>query len=189
MYTELIPYVGLAEVVPYEEILKGVLEEYERSPRGWRILVTKAQGPGHDVYVLRPGGTMAVLKIESLSIPDPVGIGVETASVDRRLRGLAEGGSHPFGFRPVSQEQLGEMFRRTRSRVPSASKLIAEIMREEPMPVRSVGTPVVLEGPVVRLPSTLPPSLVSPRQKELDVLLQHELEKMIRRKYGDSYLR
>jgi len=189
MYTRLIPYTGLAEVVPYEEILKGVLEEYERSPRGWRILVAKAQGPGHDVYVLRPEGTMAVLKMESLSIPDPVGIGVEAASVDGKLRGLAEGGSHPFGFRPVSPELLGRMLRAGSSHPRSASQLIGEIMRQEPMPIGSVGTPVVLEGPVVRLPSTLPRSLVSPRQKELDALLQHELERMVRKKYGDSYLK
>jgi len=179
----------LADVVPYEDVLRGVLEEYERSPKGWRVLVTKAQGPGHDVYFLRPGGTMAVLKMESLSIPDPVGIGVEAASVDGKLKGLAEGGSHPFGFRPVSSELLGKMLRGASSRPQSASQLIGEIMRQEPMPIGSVGTPVVLEGPVVRFPSTLPRSLVSAKQRELDALLQHELERMVRKKYGDSYLR
>ena len=178
----------MTDVASYEDVLRGILNEYERSPRGWRVLVAKAQGPGHDVYVFRPQGTIAVLKMESLSIPNPVGVGVEMESVDQSLRGLAQSGPHPFGFRPVSPDVLGRMLRGQSARTAQPSELIAEIMRQEPVPISSVSTPVVLEGPVVRFPSTLPSSLVPPKQRELDAILRRELERLMRRRYGSSYV-
>ena len=178
-----------SDIVPYEQVLRGILREYEGRPKGWHILVAKAQGMGHDVYVFRPEGTMAVLKIESLSVPNPVGVGVESTDSHEAIRGMAEQGSHPFGFRPIPARVVDRIVRNASKGQSPTSELIADLMRHEPIPVRSATTPLVLEGPVVRLPSTLPTSFSSQRQRDLDHALQWELEKLVRRRYGEPYTR
>jgi hypothetical protein len=176
-----------SDIVPYEQVLHGILHDYEGRPKGWHILVAKAQGLGHDVYVFRPEGTMAVLKVESLSVPNPVGVGIESADSHEAIRDMAEQGSHPFGFRPIPARALDRIVRGASKGQNPTSGLIADLMRHEPIPLRSATTRLVLEGPVVRLPSTLPTSIVSQSQRDLDHALQWELEKLMRRRYGELY--
>jgi len=178
-----------SDIMPYEEVLRGILREYEERPKGWHILVAKAQGLGHDVYVFRPEGTMAVMKVESLSVSNPVGVGVENADSHRAIKYMAEQGSYPFGIRPVPTRALNHIVRSAGMGQGPASEVIAELMKHEPIPVRSANTPLVLEGPVVRLLSTLPTSFSSQSQRDLDQVLQLELEKLVRRKYGEPYTR
>jgi len=177
------------DIVPYEEVLRGILREYEGRPKGWHILVAKAQGLGHDIYVFRPEGTMAVLKVESLSVSNPVGVGIESADSHKAIKGIAEHGSHPFGIRPVPASVLDRIVRSASMGQGPTSEVIAELMKHEPIPVRSANTPLVLEGPVVRLSSTLPTSFSSQSQRDLDQALQLELERLVRRKYGEPYTR
>ncbi|HYA21640.1 MAG TPA: hypothetical protein VEG31_00455 [Thermoproteota archaeon] len=178
-----------SDIVPYDQVLRAILREYEGRPKGWHILVAKAQGLGHDVYVFRPEGTMAVLKIESLSVPNPIGVGIESTDSHEAIRDMAERGSYPFGFRPISPSVLDRIVRNASAGQSPTSELLGDLMRQEPIPVRSATTPLVLEGPVVRFPSTLPTSYSTQSQRDLDIALRWELEKLVRRRYGEPYTR
>jgi|GEM_PF-2773440 len=178
-----------SDIMPYEQVLRGILREYEGRPKGWHILVAKAQGLGHDVYVFRPEGTMAVLKIESLSVPNPVGVGIESADSHEVIRDVAERGSYSFGFRPIPMSVLDRIVRNAGAGQSLTGELFADLMKQEPVPVQSATTPLVLEGPVVRFPSTLPAAYSTQSQRDLDAALRWELEKLVRRRYGEPYTR
>jgi len=172
---------------PYRDVLRRILAEYNKKPKGWHVLVAKARGMGHDVYVFRPEGTMAMLKLESLSVPNPVGVGVEVMEGEDMLRSITERGSHPFGLRPVPFDDLAEILKGAGTSGSASGKLFVDLMKREPMPASSIKTPFLLEGPVMRLRSTLHAPLVSPGQRDLDAMLQSELEKLVRRTYGPAY--
>jgi len=172
---------------PYEHILRDMLSEYERRPRGWHVLVAKARGIGHDVFILKPEGTMTVLKVESLTVPKPIGIGIETAEGVERLRSIVGTERQPFGIRPIGQEAMHRVLRSMVQGTPPSFNVLVELLKKEPVPVSSITTPFVLEGPVGRLPTPLPSSHISPKHEELDLKLRKELERLVELKYGRPY--
>jgi len=175
------------EFRPYEEIVQNVLADYNRSPKGWHILLTKSQGIGHNLYILRPEGVTAVLKLETIYKPDPVGIGVEVTDEMRSLREIVSQKTHPFGIRPIPEGLLDKILKSIRSEVPPRAELIARIMESEPVSQDAITTPIALQGPILHIPGPLSREYTSTKQRELDSKLQRELERLLNERYGHPY--
>jgi len=176
------------EFSSYEEIVQKVLSEYNRSPKGWHVLLTKSEGLGHNLYIFGPEGMTAMLKLESIYRPNPIAIGVEVTDEMHGLRQIVRRQTHPFGIRPIPDGLMGKVLDSIRSGVPPRADLIARIMESDPVSQEAIKTQVAIQGPILHVPSPLPFEYASVKQRELDSKLQRELQRLLNERYGDMYI-
>ena len=176
-----------AEPRAYEDIVARILADYNKHPKGWHVLLTKSQGMGYDAYILRPEGMMAMIKLESIYKPKPVGVGVEITEEMRGLREIVEGRTHSFGVRPIPEGLLVKLLNSIGSGAPPPAGLITKIMENEPVSQEEITASFALQGPILHVSKPLPLEYASTRQRELDLRLQRQLQRLLYEKYGHPY--
>jgi len=161
-------------MIPSSEIRREILREYNKDPIGWRVL-TSRDIRGHIDIIFSHRGDVWFLKEEHVNPFEAVGFGVreKMPEVKGSLQGLS------FGFRPVTGRMMGEIWRAV-EREDDVGRIISSLLNQKPIPINRIRAPAVLEGPVVTSPKPLE---VFPEQRNLDIKLRSELDKLISRKY------
>ncbi|MFQ6137128.1 MAG: hypothetical protein ACE5PM_08115 [Candidatus Hydrothermarchaeales archaeon] len=166
-----------------EELLEKLLQRYNKNPQGWNFLIGKGHEDRFFDILISHGRETWQIKLDTLYKPNPIGLGAKVG----RIEGKILRNPHPFGFRPLSEDLVGDLLRSGLS-----SGIIEEILESKPVPIDKIKTPAVAQGPIRY--SGLPPSLrpldfVSEEHKKLDLKLGEELDKLLRKSgYMTPYL-
>ncbi len=160
---------------PVEEILKRLMSMFMRNPKGWKIMVNVEETGFANIYILSPGGLWQI-RVESLHIPKPLGLGVKVGSREEALKRI--GGKPFYGFRPLDIKTLRKIIESIHEKKPIDS-IIRNVLNK---PVISLSLPIkhsaLLEGPVIYLKE---PLYISRRQKRLEEKLNKSLKNIMRK--------
>ena len=161
---------------PVEQITRRILDQYNRHPEGWSVLVD-SKG---DVLVIGPSVGYR-LKLVPLSPREYTGVGVRLG----RSKGLQKMAKNipAYGFRPLSREETRDLLSAIHQRGRPADKRIKKLLEMKPVPTWEIdeGRPeAVMTGPLVAHPNL---SAISKSQRELEAKLAVEADKLFRRKY------
>ncbi|NWF96353.1 MAG: hypothetical protein HXY34_09445 [Candidatus Thorarchaeota archaeon] len=154
----------MTEAEPVEQLVPRIVEQYNRQPRGWRVLHT----PAGDMLVIGPESAFQ-LRLIALSPFQFTGAGVEISTQDPSL---AEVRNTPeFGLRPLDERDI-ERFMSVIQSPEAALPMIEEIVKREPVAPAEIEREKVrhlLSGPVLTRPdltSFSPDTLKLQRQLE-----------------------
>ncbi len=162
---------------PAEEVKKEIMRRYNRNPQGWQVLLAR-DAKGYYSTIVWHGSEFWLIKEERVNPFKFVGYGVrEKAEGSEAIKTISP---HPFGFRPLSEEQIGELIRGMQGEQNWAGT-IDKVLSIEPVPMHKIASPLVLHGPVVH--AARQADFLSDKQKELDLKLRAELDNLINRKY------
>ena len=123
------------------------------------------------------------IKLDSLYKPNPIGIGAKIKDFD--FGNESNDLKMPsFGYRPLLDEQLEKLQLNILERKPMDS-LILDILKNDPVPLKDVKRQGILEGPV----TFTTPGYISNKQRDLDMKLKRDLNKLkYRRGLGLQYI-
>lgn len=165
---------------PAEDVKKEILKRYDSNPSGWRVLVGRDRR-GHFDLVISHDSDMWLIKEEQINPFRSVGFGVRDKVVS--FETIERISPYTFGLRPLSERQMVKVASALRSN-ESPSKLLARVLRTEPVASTEITSPGVLQGPVIHSARGI--ELISERQAELDRELRLELERLLTRKYPQT---
>lgn len=165
---------GRMQVLPIEDILKTLLEKYNKNPRGWSILVD----PQGNIIVLGPKVAYR-LKVIPLGPAQFTGVGVAIEDVDE-IKSLIKG-VPSFGVRPLTSAHLKMIEKELLEKGTISWETLRKLTKAEPVPLNKALGSLALIGP--ELHTTRPLSEIIKGQRELDLLLQREANKLFREKY------
>jgi hypothetical protein len=152
-----------------------IMNQYNKQPVGWTVLTD----PKGNMLVLGPSkGYM--LKILPLNPQEYTGVGTVIEDTEE-LRGVTELGPS-YGFRPFSKKEAEELIR-SLSQGDKQNRLISQLLRKKPVPtweLEKKKPSTVVSGPIIGHPNL---SAISRSQKELELKLRSEVEKLFRKKY------
>lgn len=161
---------------PVEQITKRILRQYNRHPEGWSVLVDNKG----NVLVIGPSSSYR-LKLVPLSPQEYTGVGVKfgrSKGLQKMVKNLP-----PYGFRPLSREETRDLLSTIHRKGRPTDKRIKELLEMKPVPTWEIDKKrpeAVVTGPLVAHPNL---SAISKRQRELEVKLAVEADKLFRRKY------
>lgn len=174
------------EVRSVEEIMKEVVEGYNRRPKGWQIA---SDGRGNALVVGPDSGFR--LKLMMVNPAESIGVGASIEDVDEVRRGMGigtgagTGGGLSCGFRPLSASTAQEIMESMKdaSAVARGQEMVRRILATDPVPTwklqeQSMGA--VIGGPYIAHPDL---RMVSKGQSELDARLSAEVDRAFRAKY------
>jgi hypothetical protein len=151
------------------------MNQYNKQPVGWTVLTD----PKGNVLVLGPSkGYM--LKTISLNPREYTGVGTEIEDTEDLKRVIELGPS--YGFRPLSNKQSEELMRSLSQR-DKQNRLISQLLSKKPVPTWELEKDkprVVVSGPIIAHPNL---SAISKSQRELELKLKFEADKLFRKKY------
>ncbi len=154
-----------------EEVLKEILEGYNRRPGQWQIALDYR---GNSVFIGPEKGYM--IKSMMIGPEENLGVGVRLEDTEG-LRGILAP-TAPSGFRPIGRELSQQVFSKLSLNGQGAPReqLINRILSIEPVPTWELGRDGV--GGIVGGPYTAHPDLgaVSKSQQELNMRLDRELQ-------------
>jgi hypothetical protein len=161
---------------PVEQITKKILNQYNRHPEGWSVLVD-SKG---DVLVIGPSSGYR-LKLVPLNPREYTGVGVRLG----RSKGLREMVKDipPYGFRPLSRQETRDLLSAIHRRGRPTNERIKKLLEMKPVPTWEIDErrpEAVVTGPLVAHPNL---SAISKGQRELEAKLAVEADKLFRRKY------
>lgn len=160
---------------PVEFLASKIMDRYNKNPVGWTVL---RDFKGNVLVTGPKEGYM--LKILMINPQEYTGIGVKIDN-QRELRTLIEG-SPLFGYRPLSNMQAEELLNSFQHGKKN-SRLVSEILEKKPVStfeIKRKRPNVVLTGPIMAHPDL---STISKSQRELELKLRIETEKLFRKKY------
>ncbi|MEM1545076.1 MAG: hypothetical protein QXY40_02365 [Candidatus Methanomethylicia archaeon] len=172
------------ETIPMDYIEKEFMENYNKNPRGWRVLSGKARDGYYNLYIVNfSTGDAYVLKFDSPFKLRPVGVGFKAKIDDLNIQGIK---TYEYGFRPLSSSLFRKVMEAIRLReFPILiGDEIRKILNIEPKPTSEVAGKPTIEGPLMVIRN---PDIISLRQIELEYKLRFELEKLIFKKGYISY--
>ena len=161
---------------PVEQITKRILRQYNRHPEGWSVLVDNKG----NVLVIGPSSGYR-LKLVPLNPREYTGVGVKfgrSKGLQKMVKNLP-----PYGFRPLSREETRDLLSTIHRKGRPTDKRIKELLEMKPVPTWEIDKKrpeAVVTGPLVAHPNL---SAISKRQRELEVKLAVEADKLFRRKY------
>ena len=156
-----------------EEILKEILEGYNRRPNGWQIA---SDHRGNSVFI--GPGKAYMIKTMMINPQENLGVGVKLEDADG-LRG-ALGPTAPSGFRPMGRDLAQRVLTELsleREGTPR-EQLIDRILSIEPVPTWELereGVGGIVGGPYMAHPDL---RMISRAQSELDQRLGRELQNL-----------
>ncbi|MEM4298195.1 MAG: hypothetical protein QW815_07500 [Nitrososphaerota archaeon] len=157
-----------------KEIRRELIQEYNKDPTGWRVYVGR-DVRGYTDLIFTHGRDVWFLKEEAISPYENVGLGIKSV--------MARDGLAPslptFGFRPLSKDLVESVWKAI-SEQRGVGNLIMKLLDQKPRPLSSIMAEALLEGPIIGSPRTLE---IFPEQRELDLKLRRDLEKLLERKY------
>jgi len=161
-----------------ESLTKKILDQYNRTPEGWRALI---DGKGN-LLVLGPQVGYR-LKLISLNPKEYTGVGVKLD----RFEDIQNSVTHfpSYGFRPLSHKVSEALLKSINQTGSFQKKLITKIFNAKPVPTWDLEKKknkfkTILSGPIINHPNL---STISKRQKELDIKLAVEADKLFRKKF------
>ncbi len=159
----------------YEAILKKLTDLYNKSPIGWKIAINQDSSGFYNIYVLTPKGLYQI-KLESLSIPAPLGLGTKIGGI-KEARKVIGRRIPDYGFRTLSQKELKIIIEALAKNKPSIlGEVINRVLKAKPTKLPQKNFSALLEGPVIYLNKEV---FVSRKQRELDEKLRRNLKKLM----------
>ncbi|MHA2229804.1 MAG: hypothetical protein ACXADL_15440 [Candidatus Thorarchaeota archaeon] len=137
----------MSKVESVEDILPRILRQYERKPKGWRVLST----PQGEMLVLGPDSSFQ-LKLIPLNPRQYTGAGVEIPDTDDKLDSIKT--SPEYGLRPLSDNDIEGLINAISSPVLARTEL-ENIIRRAPVPpaeLNRIKSELILSGPVLTRP-------------------------------------
>jgi len=165
---------------PAEDIKKEILKRYDSNPSGWRVLVGRDRRGYFDLIVSHDSD-MWLIKEEQINPFHSVGFGIRDKAVS--FETIERISPYTFGLRPLSERQMTKVALALRSG-ESPSRLLARVLRTDPVASTEITSPGILQGPVIHSARGI--GLISERQAELDRELRRELERLLMRKYPQT---
>ncbi|MHA1380180.1 MAG: hypothetical protein ACTSRG_17540 [Candidatus Helarchaeota archaeon] len=167
----------------FEEIMAEIKRLYNRNPLDWQISINKDKYNHGNILITNPNySTLWQIKLDSLYRPNPISVGAKLKDFEMPGKNIIKKPS--FGYRPLFDEQLEKLQLNLVEKKP-IDKLLLDILDNNPAPLKNVKNQGFLEGPV----TFTPPGYISKRQKELDLKLKKDLNKLkYRRGLGLQYL-
>ncbi len=165
---------------PAEDIKKEILKRYDSNPSGWRVFVGR-DGRGHFDLAVSHDSDMWLIKEEQINPFHSVGFGVRGKVVS--FETIEKISPYTFGLRPLSESQMMRVALALRSG-ETPSRLLARVMRTDPIASTEITSPGILQGPVIHSARGI--GVISERQAELDRELRLELERLLMRKYPQT---
>ena len=159
-----------------------IWHEYNSDPIGWKIYVGKDKSGFYDVLVVHKD-TVWIIKEFSVNPYKTVGFALKE-KLDPFTK-LPES-QYPFGLRPVSSEKIFKILTQLRDG-KAATEIVREILRTEPKPLDEVEDKPTIAGPIL-LSKRTPFEYLSEKQREINVKLKKELERLIQKKYSYIYM-
>jgi len=179
---------SVLEVRSVEEIMKEVVEGYNRRPKGWQIA---SDGRGNALVVGPDSGFR--LKLMMVNPAESIGVGASIEDVDEIRRGMGigtgagagTGAGLSCGFRPLSASTAQEIMESMKdaSAVARGQEMVRRILATDPVPtwkLQEQGMGAVISGPYIAHPDL---RMVSKGQSELDARLSAEVDRAFRAKY------
>jgi len=163
-------------VEPIESVMRRIMDQYNKKPEGWSVLTD------HKGNVVVLGSRMGYrLKLIALNPQEYTGVGVRIGGT-KEMRKVVEG-VPSYGFRPLSGVETKKLLSNIHQRGAVQNRLIKKLMGITPVPtweLQKKETKTVLGGPVITHPNL---SAISKSQRELEVKLAVEADKLFRKKY------
>lgn len=172
------------EAIPIDRIEKEFMEEYNKNPRGWRVLSSRARDGYYNLYVVNFNtGDAYILKFDSPFKLQPIGVGFKARIDDLNIQGVR---TYEYGFRPLNRELLRKVIKsiKLREHPLLIGDEVKKILSIEPKPISEVAGKPAVEGPLMIIRN---PEAISLKQIELEYKLRSELEKLMFRKGYLSY--
>jgi hypothetical protein len=160
-----------------EEVREEIRRVYDRDPKKWHVLLGRdSRGYSSTIFIHK--NRMWMLKEELLNPYESIGCGISVKEIDDSLKPFLKN-PHSFGFRPISEENLKEILE-----TGISYEDVRKLLNVQPVKSTDIDSPVVV-GPVT-LPSK-PIDFVSKKQRQLDIELSRELDRMIFRRRPDIF--
>lgn len=156
-----------------EEIRNEVKKQYNKNPKGWQVLSGKDASGYHNTIILHYD-KMWMIKEEFINPYKPVGYGVKAINIDDNFKPFLKN-PYSFGYRPLTMNQAISIFDK------GIPKELGRILKSEPVRQDKI-SPITMIGPIIT-PKKI--NFVSREQKNLNMKLTKELDKMIIKKYPD----
>lgn len=164
-----------------EDVKKEISRLYDKDPTEWRVISGKDRHGYNDLVVVH-GADVWIIKEQLINPYKSVGFAVKTLGKGTNIGSFE---SPPCGIRPVSQAQIEEIAR-TLEKGQNAHEVLSEIMNHRPISFRDLRSPVIVQGPILHV--NQPTDLVSTKQRDLDLRLRDELEKLLMKKYRQTMI-
>jgi hypothetical protein len=158
------------EIMDAYEILRDIIRKYNKNPHGWRALAALDK-QGYPTILISNPEEVWLIKLESQYKHHPMGVGMQIGEADEAAK--IPKGKYPWGFRPLRSDML-EKILQSKS-MQEVEQVLFQVLLTKPISLGKIKTPGLMEGPVAYTSSL---SLVSKKQKELDVKLAKELKKL-----------
>jgi hypothetical protein len=159
--------------------VEEILRRYERSPKGWRVTMSRDRA-GHRDVIVTHGTNVWLIKEHEINPFKSVGFAAKMKGVKEDDTPLPD-----FGLRPIPEDMLADGLEAEGD--PSTFlRMLKEVLKQEPVSLSQAMGSTILQGPIMYSPKPL--DLISRRSRELDVKLKNELERMLMRKYPQTII-
>jgi len=162
-------------IEPIESLMNKIMNRYDGQPIGWNVL-TDYKG---NMLILGPKEGYR-LKMVSINPTKNTGVGTRIDNSHEIQSLVKEAPS--WGFRPLSTTQTKELLN-SYSQGEKFNGFISKILKTKPIStpeLKKKKPKVVLSGPFIGYPDL---STISKRQRELELKLKIEAEKLFRNEY------
>jgi|YelNatPaOPRAMG01_1025707.scaffolds.fasta_scaffold03505_4 hypothetical protein len=159
------------EAKPLEELMKEVLDRYNKRPQGWRVIADQKG----NVIVQGPNVIYRV-KLLPLSPVEYTGVGVEMSGLESL--NVWDKGVPPYGFRPLVGDDVLQFLKALQRGDHMKLEFIRRLLDREPVPTWELtgrGLGGILSGPIISHPDL---SSISREQQELDRKLLLEVNRL-----------
>ncbi|MBK5133578.1 MAG: hypothetical protein KGD70_14915 [Candidatus Lokiarchaeota archaeon] len=160
---------------PIDSLTKQILNRYNKQPVGWSIL---RDFKGNVLIIGPRDGYM--LKIVTINPQEYTGVGAKIENPND-IRSLIKG-APLYGYRPLPKTQAKELLN-SFNHTEKQNSLILKILKRKPVPAWELERKkpsLILSGPILAHPDL---STISKSQKELDLKLTNEAQKLFKQKY------
>lgn len=158
------------------EVRKKALSAYNRSPKGWKVTVTRDRAGFYNTIIVNRKNIW-LLKEEIINPFETKGYGI-VDSLDEEPEFNSPGSS--FGFRPLKADSL-ELAQNEDDLRRRSDRLLKETLTRDPVSLDRITTPLTIQGPM--LYSDKRDVIFSSHHRDLDLKLRVELEKLISRRH------
>lgn len=162
-------------IEPLDIISNKILKQYDKQPIGWTIL-RDFKGT---VLIIGPKQGY-ILKLVTINPQEYTGVGMKIKNQEH-IQKLVKGAPQ-YGFRTLQNTQAKELL--NSFQIPEIqNKIISEVLEKKPLStweIENKKPSLILNGPIIEHPDL---SLISKNQRELDLKLRLEAERLFKKKY------